>query len=90
MWHITPSRKFIRDRRRCQKRGWPLSRLNDVLERLVADEPLPPACRPHKLVGDYAGFWECHIAPDWLLIYQYDEEENELLLVRTGTHADLF
>jgi mRNA interferase YafQ len=55
---------------------------------LAYGHELPARCRPHKLVGNYAGCWECHIDPDWLLIYQY--ENTTLKLLRTGTHADLF
>lgn len=59
-----------------------------VIQLLVNDEKLPNQCRPHKLMGNFIGQWECHIAPDWLLIYQYNE--SEIVLLDTGTHADLF
>jgi len=55
---------------------------------LMADAALPARCRPHKLSGNYADLWECHIAPDWLLIYDFDD--TYLRLYRTGTHSDLF
>lgn len=59
-----------------------------VVELLAEDGALSAAYRPHKLSGEWKGVWECHIEPDWLLIY--DVTPNEVLLIRTGTHADLF
>jgi mRNA interferase YafQ len=61
-----------------------------VIDLLATDSNLPTACRLHKLTGTYTGLWECHIAPDWLLIYEFDNESNALDLMCTGTHADLF
>ena len=58
------------------------------MEKLVREEELDPRHRPHKLGGEYAGHWECHVAPDWLLIWY--STETELVFVRTGTHVDLF
>ena len=52
--------------------------------------PLPAKYKAHKLSGDYKDCWECHINPDWLLIWQIDEVNNVLILIRTGTHSDLF
>jgi mRNA interferase YafQ len=88
MKNISDSNRFKRDFRRVEKRGWKLEKLAQVINLLAADQPLPPQCRPHKLVGEYIGQWECHIEPDWLLIYDVDDEH--LFLVRTGSHADLF
>ena len=59
-----------------------------VVTLLANDEPLAVACRPHMLSGNWRGYWECHITPDWLLIYELPDDE--LILIRTGTHADLF
>ena len=61
-----------------------------AVDRLAAQEPLDAKCRDHELSGDYSGFRECHIEPDWLLIYRVDDRELVLLLFRTGTHSDLF
>lgn len=72
-----------------KKRGVASSKLSEVLELLAADQPLPERCRPHKLVGEWTDFWECHIEPDWLLVYDLDDPDA-LTLVATGTHADLF
>jgi mRNA interferase YafQ len=71
------------------KRGKQRARIEAVVELLAADQPLPERCRPHKLVGEWTGFWECHIEPDWLLVYDLDDPDT-LTLVATGTHADLF
>ena len=70
------------------KRGADEKKLAAIIEALATDAPLPPRARPHMLAGDWKGFMECHIAPDWLLIYQL--VDDELILIRTGTHADLF
>ena len=80
---------FKRDYKRCIKRGCSKQKLAEVLELLVHDQALPDRYRPHRLSGQYRGLWECHITPDWLLIYDYPNEE-ELELRRMGSHADLF
>ena len=66
-----------------------MERFRIVFEFLREDADLPAACRPHKLSGNYSGYWECHIAPDWLLIYVYPDDDT-LGLIRMGTHSDLF
>jgi mRNA interferase YafQ len=86
---LLQTNRFKRDWKRMKKRGAASSKLSEVLELLAADQPLPERCRPHKLVGEWMGFWECHIEPDWLLVYDL-EDPNVLTLVATGTHADLF
>ena len=82
------SNAFRKDLRRAIKRGKSAKKVQAVIDLLLADEPLPLRCRPHKLSGDYSGQWECHIEPDWLLIYQITSKEVELF--RTRTHSDLF
>ena len=79
---------FKRDLKRITRRGYDLTRLSAVLRMLQAGVPLPISTRPHFLKGRWKGFLECHIAPDWLLIYQVDE--TRVILARTGTHSDLF
>lgn len=81
---------YFKDLKRARLRGLDESRLNDVIYRLVNDDPLPARCHNHLLHGDYKGYWECHVGPDWLLIYEKDTEIRILTLYRTGTHADLF
>ena len=67
-----------------------MKELKKVMEFLEETGSVPPAYRPHKLSGIYDGFWECHIKPDWLLVWKEQEEELVLLLTNTGTHSDLF
>ena len=88
MRQIKKTTSFKKDFKRALKRGLPMAALAEVLELLATDSALPACCRPHKLVGEYTGFGECHIAPDWLLIYEYDDDL--LCLRRMGAHSDLF
>ena len=80
--------QFERDLRRMQKRGKDVGKLKLVLTALIQEEPLAERHRDHALVGNFRGRRECHIEPDWLLIYLVAEEE--ITFERTGTHADLF
>jgi mRNA interferase YafQ len=82
------SNNFKKDYKLLAKRNKDLDKLRHVIDLLVNDLPLPAKCNPHKLKGEYSGFWECHIEPDWLLIYTFDK--NSLYLHRTGRHQDLF
>ena len=85
--------QFKRDYRRMMKQNKDIDKLDYVIEELAVPNPLPEQYRDHNLIGDYTGYRECHISPDWLLIYDYetlDDGEQQLLLVRTGSHADLF
>jgi mRNA interferase YafQ len=84
------TREFKRSLKRCLKRGYNEDLLTEVLSLLANDGRLPEKYRPHILHGKYEGYWECHIRPDWLLIWDKNEEELVLLMVDTGTHADLF
>jgi mRNA interferase YafQ len=70
------------------KRGYDRSEFDVIVDSLRNNIPLPFAAHPHKIKGEWAGMWECHIEPDWLLIYNMTVEE--VILHRTGTHADLF
>ena len=81
---------FKRDYKRIKKRGYDTRLLATVIEKLAAREELPAKYKDHALSGDYAGCRECHIAPDWLLVYEVIENELVLYLTRTGTHSDLF
>lgn len=81
---------FKKDVKRIKKRGYNLKLLEDVIEMLSNQQELPPKYRDHNLSGDYAGCRECHITPDWLLVYEIHENELLLYLTRTGTHSDLF
>lgn len=81
---------FKKDFKRIKKRGYDISRLEKIVELLVNEVPLPEQFKDHNLSGNYNGFRECHIAPDWLLIYQVNNNELVLVLSRTGSHSDLF
>lgn len=85
---IKRTSQFKRDVKRMQRSGRDLAKLRDLLESLVAREGLATVHRDHVLVGQYKGTRECHVEPDWLLIYEL--AENEIVLIRTGSHSDLF
>lgn len=88
MLKINSSGRFKKDLRICQKRGYDLRLLEAVIDILRIPDQLPIQNKDHFLKGDYSGRRECHIAPDWLLIYEL--YGDELYLERTGTHSDLF
>lgn len=88
MRNLRWTKTFAKDVKRVVKRNYKLPKLHAVLAMLQNDKPLPPAARPHLLQGEWVGTWECHIANDWLLIYELTDAE--VRLIRTGTHADLF
>jgi mRNA interferase YafQ len=79
---------FERDLKRVGKQGKDLDKLENVVNLLQQQQPLPTRCRPHPLRGNWIGHWDCHIEPDWLLLYKLTN--TELTLVRTGSHSDLF
>ena len=81
---------FKKDYKRIVKGGYDMRLLEKVIELLANQKPLPEKNRDHQLSGDYAGCRECHITPDWLLIYEVADEELILYLTRTGSHSDLF
>ena len=88
MLDVRYSAKFPKDFKSCIRRRCKMELLQKAIDTLRIPEPLPRENREHNLVGNYAGYRECHLQPDWLLIYRY--EGNELPLYRTGSHADLF
>lgn len=90
MLDILYSTKFKKDYKNIIKRGYNLKLLENVLEILCNEQPLPPKYKDHSLSGDYQGHRECHIMPDWLLIYKINHNTLILTLTRTGTHRDLF
>jgi len=85
---IIRSAAFKKDYKRLQKRGLDMRQLQEVIAALASGQVLEQRHKDHPLKGAYAGFRECHIAPDWLLIYALTVDE--LGLARTGSHADLF
>jgi len=88
MRRISQRTQFRNDLKRQKRRGKDIEELIAVVELLAQDGTLPPGYRPHQLTGEWKGTWECHIESDWLLIYEVTA--NEVVLIRTGTHADLF
>ncbi|MEE1414874.1 MAG: type II toxin-antitoxin system YafQ family toxin [Prevotellamassilia sp.] len=91
MYKISVTSKFKKDLKRCEKRGLPLQELAKVLDILTSNGgQLPPQYRQHRLTGNYAGKWECHIKSDWLLVWEQRDDELILLMTDTGSHSDLF
>lgn len=88
MLDVRYSTQFKKDFKLCTKRQYKLTLLHQVIDILRIPDELPARNADHNLSGNYIGYRECHIAPDWLLVYRY--EGNELFLYRTGTHSDLF
>ena len=81
--------QFKKDYKKCKKRGLDMSLLENVLDRLLEGKELEKKHRDHALTGNYKGFRECHVQPDWLLIYASDDTQLILTAVRTGSHSDL-
>lgn len=90
MLSIRYHNKFKKDYKLAIKRGLKQEILTDVLNILVNNQKLPQKYKDHQLIGNYTGHRECHLQPDWLLIYKIDNDELVLELVRTGSHSDLF
>ena len=90
MFELELTRQYLKDLKLARKRGLDESKLNEIILKLVLGEELPKKNRDHSLTGNYTGFRECHISPDWLLIYSRDITVKIVTLVRTGTHSDLF
>jgi mRNA interferase YafQ len=80
--------QFRRDVRLAKRRGKDMSKLRELITLLAEGTPLPPRCKDHSLRGEWKHHRDCHVEPDWLLIYKIDGDD--LYLVRTGAHADLF
>jgi mRNA interferase YafQ len=87
---VKPTGPFRKDLKLAKRRNLPLSDLYKVVELLENGEPLPANLHNHLLTGDYKGYWECHVNPDWLLLYEKDTEIRIISLYRTGTHVDIF
>jgi len=87
---VRPTSRFQKDLKRIARRGYNTELLTAVIKKLANGEPLAQKHRDHALTGDYAGCRECHITPDWLLIYEISNDTLLLYLTRTGTHSDLF
>lgn len=89
MYKIVPTSRFKKDLKTLIKRGYDTRLMDDIVTKLSNGEALAPKHRDHPLSGNYIGKRECHITPDWLLIYEHDNDTLFLYLTRTGTHSDL-
>lgn len=89
-YEIKNTTQFKKDYKLTRRRGLNMDLLKDVVTRLANGEPLDPRHKDHPLSGEWSGHRECHIQPDWLLIYRYENDILVLALTRTGTHSDLF
>lgn len=90
MYEIEYTNSFKRSFKKCLKRGLDSHVFETALRILVEKGSLPQNYKPHKLSGKYRGLWECHLQPDWLLIWFQDDDKLILQLIDTGTHSDLF
>ena len=81
--------KFLKDLKRLKKQGKNLAKLEKIIEIIANDKPLPPKNRDHALIGNWKDHRDCHIEPDWVLIYKKEQDVLILELTRTGSHADL-
>ena len=89
-YNIIPTTKFKKDLKKASKRNLKIEKLEKVIDIIANGEMLSEKYRDHELNGNYSGCRECHIEPDWLLIYEIHNDKLILILTRTGTHADLF
>ena len=89
-YRVTTTNTFLKGVKRCIKRGYDTALLREVITLLAESGTLPQKYKAHRLTGNFAGAWECHIRPDWLLIWEQNDTELVLLFTNTGTHADLF
>ena len=90
MYELELPHQYLKDLKLARKRGLDESKLNKVILKLISSEELPQKNRDYSLTGNYKGFRECHISPDWLLIYSRETTVKIVTLIRTGTHSDLF
>ncbi len=90
MYSIDTTHHFEKSLKKCIKRGLDISKFKECLNILSTSGSLPEKYHKHKLSGNYTGLWECHIQPDWLLVWEQDDDKLILLLIDTGSHSDLF
>jgi len=90
VYKVETSKRFRKDIERCIKRGLDEENLWKVVDMLAMNMVLPARYNDHRLLGEFSGYRECHIEPDWLLVYKKEKDDLILVLTRTGTHSDLF
>jgi len=81
---------FKKDRKLMKKRNRDMDKLTEIMTMLINEQPLQPKHENHPLHGTYKGKWECHIEPDWILIYRIDKKNRRIIYYRTGSHSDFF
>ena len=84
------TKQFSRDLKLAVRRGKSLEKIASVIDLLCSQAPLPPSLHDHPLSGNYAGFRDCHVEPDLVLIYRIEKNQLQLVCIRLGTHSDLF
>ncbi len=90
MYSIDYSNRFRKDVKRCVKRGLDIGKLVKTVSLLAQTGTLPSEYKAHKLTGNFAGLWECHIEPDWIMVWDQSDTEMKLLFLKTGSHSDIF
>jgi len=89
IYEVKETSQFKKDYRLAKRRGQNIQLLKDIIIQLANDQPLPEKNRDHALAGDWKGFRECHVTPDWLLVYKKENDVLVLTLTRVGSHSDL-
>jgi mRNA interferase YafQ len=90
MYEIKPTNQFGKNYQLCIKRNLKIELLDILIRELHIKGTVPLTNKPHILIGNYKGIWECHIKPDWLLLWEKEEKNKRIILLGTGTHSDLF
>jgi mRNA interferase YafQ len=90
IYDVITTKRFDKEVKLCVKRGYDMKNLRTIIKLLAETGVLPKEYKPHKLKGDFKGTIECHVEPDWLLIYEKTDKIRLIRLLRTGTHADLY
>jgi len=88
MLELVHKRSFLKDAQKAKERGKDMAKLTPIINLLIAEKPLPAKYNNHKLSGQFNGYWECHVEPNWLLVYK--KTPTEIILANLGTHSDLF
>lgn len=88
MLELVHKKSFLKDADKAKKRGKNMTKLTPIINLLLAEKPLPAKNKNHKLTGQFNGYWECHVEPDWLLVYK--KTCTEIILANLGSHSDLF
>lgn len=89
-YKIEPTNKFKKDLKLCKSRGYDIELIRTVIKKLSNGEKLEDKYKDHDLKGNWSGYRECHVLPDWLLVYKYNNDDLILILTRTGSYSDLF